>query len=104
MGVEIQLTDRYWLVSDRYSWALAVRKRYRDKATGELAYRLDMQTWHPTIGDACQACFQLELRQCDADSLKALAEYAEQARERLLQATQGIDQLSPSRVNEESVT
>ena len=91
MAVEIQLTDRWWLTADKYSWALAIWREWDNKITGERMRVLSNQTWHPTIKDAIQACFDLELRQSEAASLKELADTATRLEQRLAQVTEGLD-------------
>lgn len=66
MSVEIQLTDKYWLVSDAHSCALATRveRSRKDKRTGETrtAKEYRQQSWHATVEQVCQAAHSDAMR------------------------------------------
>ena len=104
MAVEIQLTNRYWLVSDTYSWALGQERFWRNSKTGERERRIEMEAWYGTIGDVLQGCYERELRLSDAKTLEDLARDAFETATRLRQATIGLDKLPQLGGNEESMT
>ena len=95
MSVEIQLTDKWWLVSDTHSWELAERKwrTWKDKKTGQQreGWVFIGNSWHPTIEDVCRACLEKELRSSDAKSLEELRQIARSTKDMLVAATQGLD-------------
>ena len=96
MSVEIQLTDKYWLVSDSHSWAIAepITRIRTDTKTGEKKHSSEWKqlSWHLTVADACQACFERTLRESDAKSWQDLRELALRTASQLCTATQCVDQ------------
>lgn len=104
MAVKIRLTEKWWLTADSHSWALAVTKRYRDKATGGWLERLESQRFYPTVGEALRGCLDLELKASDAKTLEALAKHAERTSGELCEAVAGIDGGYLHGANEESMT
>ena len=85
MSVEIQLTDKYWLVSDTYSWAIAVQRK-----SGKTAGQFKQLAWFGSIGDLLESAYQRELRDSDAKTLEDLAKHAGETRHKLAQAVESL--------------
>ena len=98
MAVEIQLTEKYWLVSDAHSWALAMKinRIRRDKKTGEQLNVTEYRqlTWHATVEQVCQAALERQLRHSDVRTLEELRELAVATAAELRTATQCVDSYS----------